>query len=48
MSEAIIEGRAMVGAEEEVQASEPASEDEKQELMQEVTAEIEKEMAKGE
>ena len=48
MSEAIIEGRAMVGAEEEVQVSEPASEDEKQELMQEVTAEIEKEMAKGE
>lgn len=49
INEAIVEGRAMVGAEtQEKQIAEPASEEEKQELMQEVTAEIEKEMEKGE
>lgn len=49
MSEAITEGRAMVGAEGQAEVEvAPASDEEKQELMDEVTADIKKEMSKGE
>ena len=48
MSEAITEGRAMVGAEGQAEDQVPASDEEKQELMDEVTADIQKEMSKGE
>ncbi len=49
MSEAITEGRAMVGAEGQAEVEvAPASDEEKQELMDEVTADLEKEMSKGE
>ena len=47
ISEAIVEGRAMVGSDDSQQesnATTPATQEEKQELMEEVTAELQKEM----
>lgn len=51
MSEAILEGREIACKDEsmqEVQEKEPASDEEKQELLEEVTAELTKEMVEGE
>ncbi|CBG39731.1 30S ribosomal protein S2 [Helicobacter mustelae] len=49
MTEAIVEGRAMIdGSQETETETQAATEEEKQNLMDEVTAEIEKEMTKGE
>lgn len=51
MSEAILEGREIAGKDEsmqEVQEREPASDEEKEELLEEVTAELTKEMVEGE